>query len=150
MLKYVNFKRRQHMGFNNDDADALNQAREFFPIMLVETGDLNHKLTHIQVEREIYSTEATMLLTRAFEAAARFDQDMSLWIEVKTDRFPAQVTQAFSNCTGFGLKAIVTWKGASSHPPGMPLDEEVLEAVRNAQQRGAVWHPIAREPVSAL
>ncbi|MDQ1835621.1 MULTISPECIES: hypothetical protein [Massilia] len=138
------------MGFNQSDADALNSARQYFSPMSLNTGDPNFQLMHFKVIKSLLPADATMILTLALEAATRFHQNMSAWLDVTTDEFPAYVTEAVRNCEGFGLKVIITWKDQSSHAPGLPMDESVIEAIRLAQITEPVWHPLAKGPVPFL
>ncbi|MDQ1817225.1 hypothetical protein RBA41_28365 [Massilia sp. CCM 9210] len=138
------------MGFNQSDADALNNAQQYFSQMSINTGNTDFQLMHFKVTKSVLPAEATKILSRALEAATRFHQEMSIWLDVTTDDFPAYVTEAVRSCTGFGLKIIITWNGQSSHAPGLPMDESVLEAIRLAQMTGPVWHPLAEKPVPHL
>jgi hypothetical protein len=138
------------MGFNSDDATALNRAGPLFSPVLVDGGEIGHGMMHFKVTSADLPDGATMILTLALEAAMRMQQEMSTWIDIQTDTFPEFVTHAIQNCTGFGLKTIVTWKNMSSHPPGVPLSEDLLSAIRNAQQTSAIWHPLAQEFVPAI
>ncbi|MEJ7804350.1 MAG: hypothetical protein WKG03_00295 [Telluria sp.] len=138
------------MGFNQNDADALNNAQQYFAPVGINTGDPNFGLMHFKITTSELPATAPMILTLALEAATRFDQNMSIWLDVTTNNFPDFVTQALRNCTGFGLKVVITWKNQSSHAPGSPMDESVLDAIRHAQLMEPVWHPLAKTPVPPL
>jgi hypothetical protein len=107
------------MGFNSEDSYNLNRAAELFGCTSIDTGHKNEMLTVFTVAEENYGDEAATTLSQAMMSAARFDQDVTVWIDVQLPYIPTFVSDAINKCLAFGMRLVLTNGAACSHAPGV-------------------------------
>lgn len=138
------------MGYGVQDSAALNaaQAAGFDP-RLRETGDLDRLLTRLQCPDTPLGQEPAKLLAAAIEAARRFTDNMTVWLDVGNPKtIPEYVHRAIESMCGFGANIVVTQAGRCSHGPQAELlDPKLQEAIYQANGPGYIWHPIVNQLV---
>jgi len=137
------------MGFNSEDSNNLNRAA-MFGCTNVDTGHKNEMLTVFTVAKDDYGDDAATVLSQAMMSAARFDQDVTVWIDVQLPYIPTFVSDAINMCLAFGMRLVLTNGAACSHAPGEPLSEGLLNAIEKASVSRKVWHPIEKKLVPGI
>lgn len=138
------------MGFNQQDANNLNRSKEMFGSIGMETGLPDEMVTLFPIKAAEYPENAADVLRDALMSAMRFDQSMNLWIDVQLPHIPGFVAEAIVDCSGTGLRLVLTHEGASSHAPGEPLSAALVEAIARASESRQVWHPLAKRMVNSI
>lgn len=148
------------MGFNARDAAALNAVADMFdPKVWNDALDRNFPVFRLTIgtagsAAAISTGRAAELLYAAIDAANRFEQNVTVWIEVTVRGMPLFVAEALDRLAGYGAGIVVTQTSPTgilcSHPPGGRLPQEFLERLAKASRSGDVWHPHAQEPVEGL
>lgn len=138
------------MGFNSEDSYNLNRAAELFGCTSIDTGHKNEMLTVFTVAKDNYPDEAATILSQAMMSAARFDQDVTVWIDVQLPYIPTFVSEAINKCMAFGMRLVLTNGAACSHAPGEPISDVLLDAIQKASVSRRVWHPIEKKLVAGI
>lgn len=138
------------MGYNNDDAYNLNRASNMFGSIGINTGHDVQMLTVFPITKAYYGTDVVTVLSSAMMSATRFDQDVTVWIDVQLPYIPTFVSDAITACSGFPMRLVVTNGAACSHAPGEPLSEGMLDAIRAVSDSRDVWHPVEERLVPGV
>lgn len=138
------------MGYSQQDAHNLNRSQDMFGSIGMETGQPGQMLTLFPIASASYADDAAEVLSEALMSATRLDQDMNVWIDVRQPHIPEFVGKAIANCSGFGLRLVLTHNSACSHAPGEPLSAALVNAIACASDTAQVWHPLARRMVGSI
>lgn len=135
------------MGFNSQDAKALNRASlHHFPTTSIPVAGDKQTVMCIEVGQLVPLERTAEILSNAMMDAERFfshGATTTVWVDVTTDEIPPFVTDAIVRCSNYGLGLIVTHNGKSSHAPGDLISVEQRQVVSKASRTGMIWHPLA-------
>jgi hypothetical protein len=138
------------MGYNSEDSYNLNRASAMFGSKGMTTGHNGQMLIVFPISKDDYGDDGVTVLSKAMMSAVRFDEDVTVWINVQLSYIPTFVSEAIIACSGFSMRLVVTDGSACSHAPGAPLAQGLQAAIENVSDSREVWHPIERKLVPSI
>lgn len=140
------------MSFDPIDVLALSDAENAGYSYAIEQVDTERVVLIRIILPRVEGVGEGRRLARYLEAIERFHNncgEMTYWIDVVTEDVPDYIREAFVRLVGYGVSAIVTHKGMTSHDAGHPLGVLLSTTIREASGHNQIWHPFRKELVQA-
>lgn len=116
----------------------------------IDIIDPSHAVSTLICPRKPQTEEPASVLAKAIEASDRFMINTTVCLEVEGPLpVPSYVRESIDLLHGYPVKLIIVCDGATTHSPGLLLDEDLCQKVNETAPGGMLWHPIAKQLVWA-